>query len=85
MQHQQVALKEAGIIGIARQANDTLLLRDEPQALKRPTARDPLTQPLLVSSGRMLSEFAGSISGDDLSMMNKAIESGCEQINGCEW
>ncbi len=36
-------------------------------------------------SGRMLSEFAGSISQDDLSMMNQAIESGCEQIDGSEW
>ena len=35
--------------------------------------------------GRTLTEFAGSISQDDLSIMNQAIESGCEKIDGSEW
>lgn len=35
--------------------------------------------------GKLLLEFAGSISLDDLSLMEKTIESGCEQVDGSEW
>jgi hypothetical protein len=35
--------------------------------------------------GKLLLEFAGSISLDDLSLMEQAIESGCEQVDGSEW
>ena len=35
--------------------------------------------------GKLLLGFAGSISLDDLSLMEKAIESGCEQVDGSEW
>jgi hypothetical protein len=36
-------------------------------------------------SGKSLLEFAGSISLDDLSLMEKAIESGCERVDSSEW
>jgi len=35
--------------------------------------------------GKLLLEFAGTISPDDLSLMGQAIESGCEQVDGSEW
>ena len=37
------------------------------------------------ASGKMLLEFAGAISPDDLSLIEQAIESGCEQVDGSEW
>jgi len=36
-------------------------------------------------SGKLLLDFAGSISLEDLSLMEKAIESGCEKVDGSEW
>ena len=36
-------------------------------------------------SGKLLLEFAGSISPDDLFLMGQAIESGCEQVDGSDW
>ena len=35
--------------------------------------------------GKLLLEFADTISPDDLSLMRQAIESGCEQVDGSEW
>jgi hypothetical protein len=35
--------------------------------------------------GKLLLEFAGTISSEDLSIMGQAIESGCEQVDGSEW
>ncbi len=35
--------------------------------------------------GKSLLEFAGTISQDDLSVMEQAIKSGCEQVDGREW
>ena len=35
--------------------------------------------------GKLLLEFAGTISPDDLSLMKQAIESGCEQVDSSEW
>lgn len=37
------------------------------------------------TKGKLLLEFAGTISQDDLSAMKQAIESGCEQVDGSEW
>ena len=36
-------------------------------------------------SGNQLIKFAGCISNDDLEMMKKEIESGCERIDSDEW
>jgi len=35
--------------------------------------------------GKSLLDFAGSISLEDLSLMEKAIEAGCEQMDNSEW
>ena len=35
--------------------------------------------------GKLLIEFAGTISPDDLSLMEQAIESGCEQVDSSDW
>jgi hypothetical protein len=35
--------------------------------------------------GKMLLEFSGAISADDLASMAQAIQSGCEQVDGSEW
>lgn len=35
--------------------------------------------------GTTLLQFAGTIEEDDLSMMARAIEEGCEQVNRDEW
>jgi hypothetical protein len=37
------------------------------------------------TQGKLLLEFAGTISLDDLSLMGQAIESGCEQVDSSEW
>jgi hypothetical protein len=36
-------------------------------------------------AGRQLLSFAGSIAPDDLRLMSKAIEQGCEQVDTNEW
>lgn len=36
-------------------------------------------------SGNQLIKFAGCISSDDLEMMKREIESGCERIDSDEW
>ena len=36
-------------------------------------------------SGRLLLEFAGTISLEDLKIMDDVIESGCEQVDSNEW
>jgi len=35
--------------------------------------------------GTSLTKFAGCISAEDLAIMKKEIESGCERIDGDEW
>lgn len=35
--------------------------------------------------GSSITKFAGSISAEDLELMKKEIESGCERIDGDEW
>lgn len=35
--------------------------------------------------GKQLLEFAGAIPGQDLQLMQQAIEDGCEQVNVNEW
>ena len=35
--------------------------------------------------GKSLLRFEGSISGDDLQLMSKAIEEGCEKVDINEW
>ena len=35
--------------------------------------------------GKKLLKFSGSIPADDLVMMKKAIDDGCEQVNPNEW
>jgi hypothetical protein len=37
------------------------------------------------AQGKMLLEFAGTISPDDLSIIKQAIESGCEKVDDSEW
>ena len=37
------------------------------------------------SSGKMLIQYAGTISPDHLSVMKQGIKSGCEQVDGSEW
>jgi hypothetical protein len=37
------------------------------------------------TSGKSLLEFAGTIPTEDLKIINSAIESGCEQVDGSEW
>ena len=36
-------------------------------------------------SGQALIRFAGTISREDLALMSRAIEEGCEQVNPDEW
>lgn len=36
-------------------------------------------------AGKALLEFAGTISPEDLTLMEQAVESGCEQVDGSEW
>ncbi len=43
-----------------------------------------LSAPRGVSGGQLL-RFAGTIPPDDLETMRKAIEQGCEQVDGDEW
>jgi hypothetical protein len=35
--------------------------------------------------GKLLLDFAGTISAGDLMLMEQAIESGCEQVDDSEW
>jgi len=35
--------------------------------------------------GKTLLQFAGSIQADDLKTISKAIEDGCEKVDGHEW
>jgi hypothetical protein len=37
------------------------------------------------SPGKLLLDFAGTISPDDLTLMGQAIESGCEQVDSSDW
>jgi hypothetical protein len=37
------------------------------------------------TSGKLLLEFAGTIPPEDLKVINSAIESGCEQVDGSKW
>ncbi len=37
------------------------------------------------ASGKALSQFAGAITKEDLELIAKAIEEGCEQVNPDEW
>jgi len=37
------------------------------------------------SPGKVLLEFSGTISPDDLTLMEQAIESGCEHVDSSEW
>lgn len=64
---------------------------------KRKTLPDNLQRQVLIfvdalqasslrgTPGKSLLEFAGAISSEDLSLMGKVIESGCEQVDGSEW
>ena len=63
-------------------------LKDLPQELQWRVLE--FTRALAVStphgiSGTVLLQFAGSISQDDVKVMQQAIEQGCEQVDANEW
>jgi hypothetical protein len=63
-------------------------LRQMPEAMQQQVLT--FTQKLHTStpegvSGRSLLAFAGAISADDLLLMSKAIEEGCERVDSDEW
>ena len=44
-----------------------------------------LGEPIRLSSGKNLLQFAGTISKEDLEIMKQAIEEGCEQVDESDW